>query len=790
MQQEFDADYPNLGVQFLGVNQAGLEQWNDFITDGKDLPWLQDVDGNDDGDSDVWTSWGLGHLDLAIVDRNNELAAGFSLIQYSLGEGENYNALRQLILGVATVPPPSGLDLLADSDSGADAGDNVTRFDNRSLDTALNVQVEGVTQGAIVRLWAGNQPIGQAVASGTNVVITTDGASALGEGANALSATQEVDGLLSEASTSLNLVIDTTIGAFVSTPPVSATANVAFSYDVQHADEGEADLSYTAEDPPAGLAIDPQSGIIQWTPGEEQAGAQSFAVVATDRAGNTRTQNVNVLVSVNQTLAVQDDSFVVDEDSSNVPLDVLANDAYDGDGAASLRIVSVSEPEQGGTVEITGGGSAILYTPAGDFFGKESFTYEVLAGTEAAQATVTVDVNAINDAPDARDDAREVTKDGGPFTLEVLTNDSILPDAGESLTIVEVTQGSRGGSVSIGSDGRSLEYTPVLGFTGEEIVTYTVRDDGGASDQAVVTVTVQDDVPSRLAGVVYFDNNNNGIQDAGERPIGHVTLSLSGSDLRGESVQRVTRTAADGSYRFEGLAPGNYEIAETQPVHLIDGRDAAGSQGGSAEVNDRISIVLGEGIDGTGNNFGERGFVTEMINISFFFASTPQTVAYAAATPDGCYWFMATEDWEGVNSANFELPPDGETVALTLTDAQQRELQTQFDTTSSRQARVVGQRHGAALVQVAGQPADFLAQATPVFVPVQAGRDEIEGEGEGESASEAEFLPPRVWTETVSPQVPPFSVPKEISGRVTSEMESYTQAADAVLGDDLWTAWP
>jgi hypothetical protein len=772
MQKEFDANYPKLDVQFVGVNQAGLEQGNAFITDGKDIPWLQDVDANGDGDSDVWTSWGMGHLDLLVLNAHNEPSGEFNLVQHSLGEGENYSALQQLILDAVVIPPPSGLDLLAASDTGASATDNVTRFDNRSPDTALSVRVEGVTPGGIVRLWADDQPIGQAVASAENVVINTDGVTALGEGATALTVTQEVDGLLSDASASLNLVIDTTMGEFLSSPPIAATANVALSYDSQHADEGQAGFSYALFDAPAGLAIDSQTGIVQWTPNKEQAGTRSFAVVATDRAGNTRTQNVAIAVTVDETLVARDDSFATDEDSSDNSLQVLANDTYDGDGGASLRIVSASEPEQGGTVEITAGNTAILYTPARDFFGSESFTYQILAGTAAAQATVTVNVRAINDSPDAHDDGLEVTKDGGPFTLEVLTNDSTLPDADESLTIVEVTQGSRGGSVSIDSDGRTLEYTPASGFSGTDILTYTVRDEGGALDQAVVTVTVQDSVPSRLAGVVYLDSNNNSIQDVGERPIGHVTISLSGSDFMGEPVQHVTRTAADGSYRFEGLAPGNYEIAETQPVHLTDGRETVGSQGGSVGVDDRISIVLGEGVDGIGNNFGERGLVAEMVNITFFLSSTPRTAAYAAATPEGCDWFMATEDWDGVDSANFELPPDGEMVGLTLTDAQQRELQTQFTTASPRQARVLGQHQGAALIQVPGKPSDFLAEATPLSVPDPAGGDDIAGEGE--ATSEAQSSPLRVWTETVSPQISSNSTSSDISTPGMAEMQRKT----------------
>ncbi len=111
--------------------------------------------------------------------------------------------------------------------------------------------------------------------------------------------------------------------------------------------------------------------------------------------------------------------------------------------------------------------------------------------------------------------------------------------------------------------------------------------------------------PSSLAGSVYADANNNGVRDAGESGIPGVTLSLSGTDDRGNPVSGTVVTAADGSYVFTNLRPGTYTLTETQPTSYLDGQDAVGTLGGSL-ANDVIgSIVLGEGVAGVGNTFGE-----------------------------------------------------------------------------------------------------------------------------------------------------------------------------------------
>src|SRR5207248_802279 len=106
-------------------------------------------------------------------------------------------------------------------------------------------------------------------------------------------------------------------------------------------------------------------------------------------------------------------------------------------------------------------------------------------------------------------------------------------------------------------------------------------------------------------GFVYVDANNDGNKDPGEAGIAGVTVTLTGTDDLGQAVSRTATTAGDGSYNFDNLRPGTYTLSETQPAGYVDGKDTIGTPGGTT-ANDQFSnIVLGAGVDGTDNNFGE-----------------------------------------------------------------------------------------------------------------------------------------------------------------------------------------
>ena len=93
------------------------------------------------------------------------------------------------------------------------------------------------------------------------------------------------------------------------------------------------------------------------------------------------------------------DNFKFNEDQGAQPFDVTANDIT---GPAGYRVVSYTglQPQVGTLVRNPGPGT-FTYTPATDFVGPVTFTYTLQSadGTKEKTATVTLDVQPVNDEP-------------------------------------------------------------------------------------------------------------------------------------------------------------------------------------------------------------------------------------------------------------------------------------------------------------------------------------------------------------------------------------------------------
>ncbi len=71
------------------MNEAGFDADNELMCDGRDLPWLQD-------DAGVWDTWGVTYRDVWVLDANNELVGVFNLTGNTMGDPQNYAAVRAL----------------------------------------------------------------------------------------------------------------------------------------------------------------------------------------------------------------------------------------------------------------------------------------------------------------------------------------------------------------------------------------------------------------------------------------------------------------------------------------------------------------------------------------------------------------------------------------------------------------------------------------------------------------------------------------------------------------------
>lgn len=129
---------------------------------------------------------------------------------------------------------------------------------------------------------------------------------------------------------------------------------------------------------------------------------------------------------------------------------------------------------------------------------------------------------------------------------------------------VEATTAPAGATIPGGA-----EYTNTTSVTTSSLDTVPVNN----SNSGDVTV-----LKSSLAGSVFRDLNDNGLQDAGETGISGVNVRLTGIDIYGNPVDISITTDASGNYLFDNLPPSNgggYTITETQPAGFFDGQDSA-----------------------------------------------------------------------------------------------------------------------------------------------------------------------------------------------------------------------
>jgi VCBS repeat-containing protein len=181
------------------------------------------------------------------------------------------------------------------------------------------------------------------------------------------------------------------------------------------------------------------------------------------------------------------DAYATNEDT---PLTVsapgvLGNDS-DVDGNTLTAILNTNPSN--GAVTLNSNGS-FTYTPVANFNGFDSFTYLAYDGAaQSAPISVTITVNAVNDAPVANADTYTAVEDQTLVMSPpgVLGNDTD-PD-GNTLTAAVFT-GPSNGTLSLNANG-SFNYTPNANFNGTDSFTYKASDGTLVSGAATVTINV------------------------------------------------------------------------------------------------------------------------------------------------------------------------------------------------------------------------------------------------------------------------------------------------------------
>lgn len=157
---------------------------------------------------------------------------------------------------------------------------------------------------------------------------------------------------------------------------------------------------------------------------------------------------------------------------------VLTGSDPDGD---TISFQIASGPSHG---TLKGTAPNLVYTPALNYFGDDSFTFRAYDGKAYSDsATISITVTPVNDPPTAgnisvtakRNATIQVTLKGADVDGDPLTYEIVAPPDSGSVTLAD----------------HIATYVPNSGFTGTDKFTYRVRDGSTYSNTATVSITIK-----------------------------------------------------------------------------------------------------------------------------------------------------------------------------------------------------------------------------------------------------------------------------------------------------------
>lgn len=252
--------------------------------------------------------------------------------------------------------------------------------------------------------------------------------------------------------------------------------------------EGDSIAVVARTDGAKGLVTCTPAGACTYVPKPNRVGADSYTYWVSDGKGlgGLTKGKVNVTITpVNDPPVVLTPQMMLAVEGNPSGKNVLLG-AADPDGDP-ITVVSKTDGQHG-TVVCTPGGFC-SYTPIGNFFGDDSFTFTAsdgLGGNAVGTVNVTV-ISGDNDGPPSIDTNQIlITAEDTPGTKNVLAG-AFDPDGGP-LAVTAWTQGMNG-TVACTAAG-ACTYTPDPEWSGVDFFQFRVDDVDGNPAFGTVTVTV------------------------------------------------------------------------------------------------------------------------------------------------------------------------------------------------------------------------------------------------------------------------------------------------------------
>ena len=240
------------------------------------------------------------------------------------------------------------------------------------------------------------------------------------------------------------------------------------------------------EDPANGDLTLNADGSFVYTPDANYFGTDTFSYKANDGHDDSNLATVTITVTyVKDQVVAVDDEYETDEDTT---LTVAAPGVLENDTDVDLNnmLAGLVTNVEHGQLTLKSDGS-FVYIPDADWYGEDSFVYQLVTypapeSLWTDEATVTITVHPVNDAPVAQDQSVSTAED---TVLEITLVATDVED--DDLTYEIVDQPEHGAVTLVGN---VATYTPDLDYNGLDSFTFVTNDDELNSELAVVDITV------------------------------------------------------------------------------------------------------------------------------------------------------------------------------------------------------------------------------------------------------------------------------------------------------------
>ncbi|HYE32575.1 MAG TPA: tandem-95 repeat protein, partial [Methylomirabilota bacterium] len=245
--------------------------------------------------------------------------------------------------------------------------------------------------------------------------------------------------------------------------------------------EGQTLTATVIEEPANGaLTSTDEANVFRYQPNTNFFGSDLVKFTVSDGDADSEETSIAITVlPINDSPVAQNGASTVAEDGQVT----ITLDAGDVEGS-SLSYTITAQPENG-SLAATEVANVFTYTPAADFHGSDTFSFEVSDGElTSSPAEVAIDVTPVNDAPVGLAASVEVNEDNSVF-ISLSGSDT----EGQTLTAT-VTEEPENGTLTSTDEANVYRYQPNTNFFGSDLVKFTVSDGDADSEETSIAITI------------------------------------------------------------------------------------------------------------------------------------------------------------------------------------------------------------------------------------------------------------------------------------------------------------